>query len=189
MSNTGNHARKEMALLPADAIVKEFEIEILALVDKFGESGQSGGSAPYVAKIISSTVQKLCMFEPLSPLSYDMEEWSEISELVFQNKRFSAVFMDKDMKPYYLDALIFKERNNSAFTGSIMWTKDDKQMIKSRAYIKDFSTFTGQRFYIPVETEETGEGYWKHWLSEEATEELNKALEIYEFQFVIDETL
>ena len=57
-------AEKELDILiktTIDAIIRDFIPEILALCEKFGESGQSGGSAPYTAKAISQAVEKLCL--------------------------------------------------------------------------------------------------------------------------------
>ena len=64
MSNTKNKAKREFEILKKtvkDAIIAPFEKEILALVDKFDNSGQSGGSAPYAANAISQAVKKLCL--------------------------------------------------------------------------------------------------------------------------------
>ena len=72
MSNTTDKATLEFEVLRStvdDAIIMPFEKEILALVDKFGESGQSGGSAPYTAGAISSAVKKLCMQEPICDIT------------------------------------------------------------------------------------------------------------------------
>lgn len=183
MSNLMKHAKREFELLPEDAVVKEFEQEILALVDKFGESGQSGASAPYVAKIVSSVVHKLCMFKPLSPLTFDMEEWQEISEFVYQNKRNSAVFMEKEMKPYYLYALVFTNSKESSFTGSSSLYEGGIKRIKSIAYIKDLESFTGESFYVPVHEKEVSPDDWESWLTEDAHKVLDKASEVYDFVY------
>ena len=67
MSNTKNKAVVEFEILEKtvkDAIISPFKDEILALVDKFGESGQSGGSAPYTAGAISGAVRS-CAYNNL----------------------------------------------------------------------------------------------------------------------------
>jgi hypothetical protein len=54
MTNTQSHAKRELEILfktTPDAIIREFETEILALCEKFGQSGQSGGSAPFTAGV------------------------------------------------------------------------------------------------------------------------------------------
>ena len=84
MSNAYNKALYEFSILEKlndpenPTIVLEFKDEIIALVEKFGESGQSGGSAPYVANIIANTVKKLCLHETISPLTGDDFEWSKV---------------------------------------------------------------------------------------------------------------
>ena len=90
------------------AIVLEFKNEILALVNKFGNSGQSGGSAPYVSQIISNVVKKLCMQQSISPIMGTDDEWDDVSEIsdekigtIFQNERNSAIFKD-NTGAYYL---------------------------------------------------------------------------------------
>jgi len=95
-----NHAQAEFQILKKesqDSVVIEFSQEIIALCDKFHKSGQSGGSAPFVAEAIVSTLRKLMLFQPISPLTGGDEEWSDITEMcgeevTFQNKRDSRVF-------------------------------------------------------------------------------------------------
>jgi hypothetical protein len=156
-------------------IALEFEGEILALVDKFGNSGQSGGSALYTAAIIADIVKKLCMHEPLGPITGIDEEWIDIGKdmggkVRFQNKRQSAIFKDGDNKPYYLNAIVFKGQNGSCFTGSSVKLKGGGS-IGSRQYIKSFP-FIPKTFYIDVietewsdkqETSQKVDGGW--WIS------------------------
>jgi len=154
MSNTKAKAEKEFEILEKvstednKVIVLEFKEEILALVDKFGNSGQSGGSAPYVAQMISSTVKKLCMQEPIAPLTGEDDEWFYHDELgsgnTYQNNRESAVFKEtKDGRAYYLDAIIFQgEDVYDSFTGSV-------EGVNSRQYIKSFP-FESKKFYVDV---------------------------------------
>ena len=68
MNNTLTHAQRELDILVKSCpdpenrpIIEGFIPEILALVEKFGKSGQSGGSAPYTATAISQAVKKLCL--------------------------------------------------------------------------------------------------------------------------------
>jgi hypothetical protein len=67
MTNTQKFAQQELDILAAtvpDAIVTPFAKEILALCEAFGNSGQSGGSAPYTASAISQAV-KNCYYTNL----------------------------------------------------------------------------------------------------------------------------
>ena len=165
MTNTQSHAHAEFDILSTttpDAIVLEFKDEILNICEKFGNSGQSGGSAPYVASIISSTVKKLLMFETISPLTGEDHEWSNVSngpdDVLYQNKRNSAVFKDTS-GVWYLDAIIWtadtpgESGNNwDTFSGTV-------QGIKSRQFVKEFP-FTPKRFYIDV-TREMLPAHWE----------------------------
>ncbi len=68
MTNTQNYAKRELDILAAtvpDSIVTPFAKEILALCEAFGNSGQSGGSAPFTASAISHAVKKLLLHEPI----------------------------------------------------------------------------------------------------------------------------
>ncbi len=159
MTNTQSHAQVELDILSKsvpDALILEFREEILALCEKFGKSGQSGGSAPYVAGALSSAVKKLCMFQTIAPLTGEDGEWGDITqenggEMFYQNKRNSAVFKDKN-GAWYLDAIVWcadtpgESGNNwDNFSGTV-------QGIKSRAYIKEFP-FEPKTFRINVTRE------------------------------------
>lgn len=159
MTNTQSHAQRELDILCSlypdpdnPPIIKEFIPEILALCEKFGQSGQSGGSAPYTAKAISDAVKKLCLQETICPLTGRDDEWmtQHMDETMHQNNREGAVFKDgKDGRAYYLDAIIWKgdtegESGNDwdTFTGKV-------EGVYSRQYVKSFP-FKPKRFYIDV---------------------------------------
>jgi len=176
MGNTLTHAQRELDILVKSCtnpenrpIIEEFIPEILALVEKFGNSGQSGGSAPYVATAISQAVKHLCLQEPICDIMGIDEEWNECSDGVYQNNRLSSVFKEgKDGKPYYLNAVVFKGQNGGCFTGEGVVLKDGG-LIGSRQFIKSFP-FKPKTFYIDViETEwadkngtikKKGGGWW-----------------------------
>lgn len=137
-------------------LIEEFIPEMLALLDKFGESGQSGGSAPYTANAICSTLKKLMLQKPICPITGVDDEWNDVSSMShdklpsYQNNRCSAVFKNgTDGRAYYLDAIVWKgdtegESGNDwdTFTGTC-WG------ITSRQFIKSFP-FTPKTFYIDV---------------------------------------
>ena len=184
-SNTCKKAKSECEILiktVPDAIIKDFIPEILALVDKFGNSGQSGGSAPYTANAISQAVKKLCLQEPICDITGIDEEWGNITESgqskdieIYQNNRCSAIFKEvihycggDETNCYYLDAIVFKGQNGSCFTGNSV-ELNDGSIIGSRQFIKEFP-FKPKTFYIDVietewadknETEKKqGGGWW-----------------------------
>lgn len=151
MTNTQSFAAKEFDILTAThldpndrPIIEEFREEILALCEKFGQSGQSGGSAPYTASAISQAVKKLCLQQPIAPITGTDDEWMEpFSGGVFQNTRCSALFKGLDGKPYYLNAIVWQgEDQYDTFSGTL-------DGICSRQYIQEFP-FTPKTFYVNV---------------------------------------
>jgi hypothetical protein len=182
-SNAGDFAKSELDLLIKtcdDAIVKEFIPEIIAIVDKFGESGQSGGSAPYTSHALSDTIAKLCMFKPISDVTGNDDEWNNVHDedkgpVVYQNKRESAIFKDEDNKPYYLDAIIFKDNEGCAFSGSAQLSNGEK--INSRQYIKQFP-FQPKTFYVDVNRKEISPDNWEHYVKDES--QLDEVFEYYD---------
>lgn len=150
--NTLTHAERELNILVKSAkdtnnrpIIEEFIPEILALVKKFGESGQSGGSAPYTASAISQAVKKLCLQQPICPITGIEDEWNNaIDEQYYQNNRLSSIFKDgKDGRPYYIYAIVWQgEDDYDTFTGTV-------NGVMSRQYIKSFP-FEPKTFRIDV---------------------------------------
>lgn len=153
MSNTKRLAEVEFEILQRttpDAIILEFKDEILALVDKFGNSGQSGSSAPYTAGAISQAVKHLCLQQPISPITGDKEEFREVGGDAYQNTRCGAVFTEgENGRPYYLDAIVWKgEEEWDKFTGSVYLDDIDFELLSSRQYIK--LPFRPKTFYVDV---------------------------------------
>lgn len=137
-------------------IIKDFIPEILALVDKFGRSGQSGGSAPYTASAISDAVKKLCLFKPIADITGEDSEWAnneiDRDNPVVQNKRCTALFKQTNGRAYYLDAIIFKnEKGHTYSSNSVRLIGGGK--IGSRQIVHAFP-WKPKTFYIDViETE------------------------------------
>jgi hypothetical protein len=195
MSNTKNKAVREFEVLKKtvkDAIIVPFEKEILALVDKFGESGQSGGSAPYTAGAISQAVEKLLLQKPICDITGIDEEWNDCRDMgdneTYQNNRLSSVFKQgKDGRPYYLDAIVFKGQNDSTFTSNCVELPNGEK-LGSRQFIK--LPFKPKTFYIDViETEwadkhetveKAGGGWWTSKIKDAS--QLDEVFEYYEKQ-------
>lgn len=171
-------------------IIAPFEEEILALVAKFNNSGQSGGSAPYTASAISQAVEKLCLQKPLCDITGIEEEWNCYYEVGddkrYQNNRLSSIFKEsKDSKPYYLDAIVFKNQNGTCFIGNSVKLPNG-EMLTSRQFIK--LPFKPKTFYIDVietewadETEtvkKDGGGWWTSKIKD--INQLDEVFEYYE---------
>ena len=104
------------------------------------------------------------------------EEWvcvrdvSEDDEMMYQNKRCSALFKSKSGKCWYVDAIIKKvAQTGHTFSGSFWLSKDDyllgdkSKKIGSSHYIKSFP-FTPKTFYIDVIEEEVAKDDWEMYL-------------------------
>ena len=195
MTNSKSHAKRELELLEKttpDAIVTPFKNEILALCEAFGQSGQSGGSAPFTATAISQAVKKLMMFETLAPLTGEDSEWEDMSEYIdgesiFQNNRDSRVFKNgKDGQAYFIEAIVFDGDIGGRFTGNGSVTHNGEN-ISSRQYIKEFP-FIPKTFYVDVidhrwvdkeeKTPDENGDWWTHSIKDE--NQLNEVFEYYD---------
>lgn len=132
-----------------NAAILPFKKEIIALCEAFGRSGQSGGSAPYLAGAISDAINKLLLFNPISPVTGSDNEWMECNERVSQNSRCSALFKNKYGRCHYLDAIIWKgEEEYDTFTGRVYIDEKDFEIISSKQFVK--LPFTPKTFYVDV---------------------------------------
>ena len=91
---------------------------LLHMVKEFADEGHSGFSASYALQCL----QKLLKFKPLSPLTGEEDEWSEVTRISgyphFQNKRCGSVFKDgKDGNAYDIDGKVFWEWYRDEETG------------------------------------------------------------------------
>jgi len=158
-----------------EAIITEFIPEVMSVVKKFAESGQSGGSAPYTSAVILQVLGKLLRQEPLGGITCEDSEWSDLSQWgdkgTYQNMRLSSVFKEEGGKPYYLDAICFKPIGKDyTFSGSA--ELPNGEIVGSSHYIKELP-FEPKTFTIDVtETEfrknedgsltpESGGGWWE----------------------------
>lgn len=81
---------------------------VLELLKVFSNQGHSGSSAPFAISLF----EKLANWKPIAPLTGDADEWVEVGNEVWQNKRNSTVFKEAnrfDGKPYWIDAKVFWE--------------------------------------------------------------------------------
>lgn len=85
---------------------------VLALVKVFARQGHSGFSA----NLVRNLFHKIAAYEPLVPLQGTDDEWCEVSEGTFQNKRCHHVFKDADGRAYDIDGKIFREPDGACYT-------------------------------------------------------------------------
>ncbi len=152
---------------------------ILALCEKFGKSGQSGGSAPYTATAISQAIKSLLLQEPICPITGINEEWSDVTEmsvgkeLLYQNKRCGPLFKDPKGS-WYLDAIVWKDQEGSCWGGSAQ--TEDGKFIYARQFIKEFP-FTPKTFYIDVVGKEVKPDGWEFYIKD--PEQLDRVWKYY----------
>ncbi len=120
MSNIVEHAKREFKYLgyvPVDEDQEDdpnkwIQENVLELLKVFSEQGHSGSSAPFCVRYF----KKLAMFEPLRPLQGTEDEWCEVHNSTFQNKRCSHVFKENG-RAYDIQGIVFTEKNGCSFTG------------------------------------------------------------------------
>jgi hypothetical protein len=154
VTNTGKHAKRELDILLAaypdkenPAIIAQFYDEILALCEKYGLSGQSGGSAAVVVPSLAESIKILLSNRILTPLTGEDSEWSATQDKAWvQNNRLSTVFKVNGI-PMYSEAVLFKTEHEGLKDRSAKL--DLVTDITSMQRIKSFP-FTPKTFYIDV---------------------------------------
>ena len=111
------HAQRELALIgdTDDEIQGLMNRQLLEIVALFSSHGHSGFSANYAL----AQLKRLLAWEPLTPLTGADDEWNEVGDGVFQNKRCSRVFKSKDRfdgQAYDIDAIVFREGPGNCYT-------------------------------------------------------------------------
>lgn len=86
---------------------------VLKMVEQFAGEGHSGFSA----NMAISLFKKLARFEPITPLTGADDEWNEIGDGVWQNRRCPHVFKGAD-GPYDSIGIVFREPDGSCFTST-----------------------------------------------------------------------
>lgn len=178
-TNTAKKAKLELDILVKivdEPIVAPFIPEILSICEKFGLSGQSGGSAPFTATVLAQAIKKLCLQEPISPITGIEEEWGTVADSYSQNKRCYALFRDS-VGAYYGDAIVWKAQDGSTYTGSAILPNGGK--ILSRQYIKSFP-FLPKTFYIDVIEKEVAKDDWELYVKD--PNQLKKVFKYYKKQ-------
>ena len=117
---------KEKAKYELDLILKQCEDEedrnmqkvinkhILDLVEMFANQGHSGFSANYTINILT----KLLKQSFVTPLTGEDDEWAEVTDGVYQNKREGKIFKQADRfdgKPYYIDGKAFSDNGGKSW--------------------------------------------------------------------------
>jgi len=128
----------------SELVIEDFIPEIKSIIEKFSKQGHSGMSAGMYANTLSSSIKKILLYEPLSPLNDNDDEWdNSIDSNTYQHTRDSSIFKHgKDGKSSYLNAIVWQgEEDWDTFAGTV-------EGISSSQYIK--FPFTPKRFYVDV---------------------------------------
>jgi len=138
MSNILSHAKVELDRIgmtenSEDEMNVLMRKHILHMMNEFAEEGHSGFSASYAISILT----KLMAFKPLTPLTGEDDEWTNVSDYGsdnphYQNKRLSSVFKNADGSCYDIDGRVFWE-----------WYRDEDGNV-SKTY------YTGGESSVPV---------------------------------------
>ena len=122
MSNLIDHAKVEFRAAGwtdengkfNDEMQEDICKHVLKLLDVFADEGHSGFSAPYAIDLF----KRLAMFKPIAPLTGEDWEWSDTGHDVYQNRRCSSVFKNKQTgKCYDIDGKVFWEWHISQHDG------------------------------------------------------------------------
>lgn len=141
MSKLIEHAKREFAALGYKSIEqcendpdKWIQENVLELLKTFAAQGHSGSSAPFAIQYFT----KLAAFEPLAPLTGADDEWCNVSEGIYQNKRCCHVFKQADRfdgQAYDLDGKIFREPSGACYTSSDSMVQITFPYTPTREYV------------------------------------------------------
>ena len=95
---------------------------VLRLLDVFCDEGHSGSSAAQSISIF----QRLAFWKPLTPLTGEDDEWNEVGDGLWQNRRASDVFKDESGKAWWNRGIVFWE-----------WFEDEETGERYKTYFKN----------------------------------------------------
>lgn len=109
MSNLVEWAKAELERIgdQDDEMQQIMNKDILQIIEVFSEQGHTGFSASYALNII----KRLLDWKPITALTGDDDEWVNVHDDTYQNKRCSSVFKKgKDNSTaYYIDGKVFSD--------------------------------------------------------------------------------
>lgn len=131
MSSSIEYAKSELARITkdGDGLQDAINKNILDIVELFASQGHSGISAGYAMSIL----ERLLRFKPLTPLTGEDDEWTEVSDKMgqrcFQNKRCSSVFKTTDtqgntIKVHDIDAIAYSDNGGLTWFTSSSFRKN-----------------------------------------------------------------
>ena len=101
MSNLVSYAEKELELAGWSKDGGDYDgmlyKSVIELVETFSKQGHSG----YSAAITTDVLNKLLKYEPLTPLTYEDENWIKHDDKTWQHNRKFTVFSTDQGKTWY----------------------------------------------------------------------------------------
>lgn len=96
-----------------DKVIKNHLTEdVMNLIKLFEIESHSGFSA----NVVLSLFERLSHWKPLTPLTGADDEWNDVDEETFQNKRCSSVFKDKETGECYdIDGKVFSTNGGKTY--------------------------------------------------------------------------
>lgn len=129
---------------------------ILDIVKVFSDQHFTGTTASYCLEILN----RLLNYKPLTPLTGADSEWEDVSQYgsndtCYQNKRYPAVFKDKDGKAYDVESKIFSDDNGHTWYTS----KESREYIDFPYEVPDrpkliISANHDERFSLEIDIKE-----------------------------------
>lgn len=155
--------------LKEEGIEWEVEIpkEVLFIADRFRLLTDDNIEAPSIAHDLADKINSLCLMIPISPLTGEESEWFEYhkdektGKSLYQSKRCPTLFKDGEDEPYYLDAIAFKNENDTKHTGYAVLPDEEK--VYSRQQVKQFP-FTPKTFIVDVVSKEISKDDWESYV-------------------------
>jgi hypothetical protein len=116
MGSIVDKAKHEFELIGTDGLygdlLRNSVLEVLEVLENQNHSGFSAG-------VIIKYIDRLWAGKPLSPLTGEDDEWSDLYDGDLQNKRYSSVFKNKNTgECYNIEGRIFVEPDGTAFSCS-----------------------------------------------------------------------
>lgn len=109
------HAERELLPPNGDEMQALMNQQLREMLLVFSTHGHSGFSASYAR----GALDKLLAYKPLRPLTGEPDEWHEVGNGVWQNRRCGRVFKDESKfggQAYDIDGRVFREPSGACFT-------------------------------------------------------------------------
>ena len=149
---------------------KWIQENLLEILEKVSAQGHSGHSIHYLVNML----KKLILFRPLSPLTGDDSEWSEIDSGCYQNNRLSCVFKENGVA-YTINGYDFwdwseidLEEDEIGFPGkrrypSHFTSRMSRKRIDFPYEFEESKSIKVENFEVNKDTGErqTGSGWWE----------------------------